>query len=52
MILPTATSLAVQAGSWAALTHEGELLSGQLPNVADLPKDAPCLLYTSDAADE
>lgn len=44
MILPSVTSLAVQAGSWAALTSDGELMSGKLPNVAALPTDRPVLV--------
>lgn len=38
MILPHATSLAVQAGTWAALTRDGEVLGGTLAD--PLPKDA------------
>ncbi len=38
MIL-SATSLAVLAGSWAALTPDGEVLGGKLPGDVDLPKN-------------
>lgn len=44
MILPSVTSLAVQAGSWAALTSDGELMSGKLPHVAELPTGRPVLV--------
>lgn len=42
--LPHATAFAVQAGRWAGLTPDGELLDGPLANTAALPRNAPLLL--------
>ncbi|MBU6234323.1 MAG: ATP-dependent DNA helicase [Alphaproteobacteria bacterium] len=42
--LPYATALAVQSGQWAALTPDGELLSGPLADASALPANAPVML--------
>ncbi len=38
------TSLAVQAGRWAALTPDGEVLDGTLPEITGLPAGVPVLV--------
>lgn len=43
MSLP-ATSLCLQNGSWAALTSDGELLSGKLRDAVNLPEGKPLLV--------
>lgn len=43
LLIPAATSLAVQAGRWAALTADGEVLSGSVAQ-GGVPTDAPVLV--------